>query len=65
MSRRDDLHIPVRRALEKDGWTITHDPLVLVFKGIELKADLGAERGFAAETEGRKMATCASEFPCP
>jgi hypothetical protein len=23
MSKRDDLHIPVRRALEKDGWTIT------------------------------------------
>jgi hypothetical protein len=41
MSRRDDLHYPVRRALEKDGWTITDDPLELKFMGERLRADLG------------------------
>lgn len=56
MSRRDDLHYPVRRALEKDGWTITDDPLELEFKGESLWADLGAERTLAAEKEGRRIA---------
>lgn len=56
MSRRDDLHLPVRHALEKDGWTITHDPLELDLRGTKLKADLVAERAFAAEKAGRKIA---------
>lgn len=43
MARRDDLHFPVRRALEKDGWKITHDPLELELRGAKLQADLGAE----------------------
>jgi len=34
MSRRDDFHFPVRRALEKEGWTITHDPAVLYFRDL-------------------------------
>ena len=42
MSRRDNLHFPLRRTLEKDGWTITNDPLVLVLEQTLLKADLGA-----------------------
>ncbi|MGH9755787.1 MAG: element excision factor XisH family protein, partial [Blastocatellia bacterium] len=54
MSRRDDLHFPVRRALEKEGWTITHDPIVIGFRDLRLKVDLGAERYFAAEKEGWK-----------
>jgi hypothetical protein len=52
MSRRDDLHYPVRRSLEKEGWTITHDPIVIAFRDLRLKVDLGAERYFAAEKEG-------------
>jgi hypothetical protein len=62
MSKRDDLHWPVKRALEKDGWTITADPLKLVYKGINLKADLGAERSFAAERAGRKIAVEVKDF---
>src|SRR4051812_31383525 len=27
MPARDSIHDNVRRALERDGWTITHDPL--------------------------------------
>jgi hypothetical protein len=62
MSRRDDLHFPVRRALEKEGWTITHDPIVVAFKDLRLKVDLGAERYFAAEKEGRKIAVEVKDF---
>lgn len=62
MSRRDDFHFPVRRALEKDGWTITHDPLPLSFRDLELEADLGAEKLFAAEKGGRKIAVEIKDF---
>jgi hypothetical protein len=54
MSRRDNLHFPLRRTLEKDGWIITSDPLILVLGQTLLKADLGAEKLFTAEKEGRK-----------
>ncbi len=62
MSKRDDLHIPVRRALEKDGWTITDDPLALLFRGTILKADLGARWNFAAEKNGWKIAVEVKNF---
>lgn len=62
MSKRDDLHIPIRRALEKDGWTITHDPLELKLKDTKLKIDLGAERTLAAVKEGRKIAVEIKDF---
>jgi XisH protein len=62
MSKRDDLHIPVRRALEKDGWTITDDPLVLFFRDTRLKVDIGAERYFAAERRGEKIAVEIKDF---
>ncbi|MDQ3011404.1 MAG: XisH family protein [Acidobacteriota bacterium] len=32
MARRDGFHFVVRRALEKDGWAITHDSAVLYFR---------------------------------
>jgi hypothetical protein len=56
MSRRDNLHFSLRRTLEKDGWTITDDPLVLVLEQTLLKADLGAEKFFKAEKEWHKIA---------
>lgn len=62
MSRRDRLHQALRRTLEKDGWTITADPLILVLEQTELRADLGAEKTFAAEKEGRKIAIELKEF---
>jgi hypothetical protein len=42
-------HDCVRRALVKDGWAITHDPLVLPFRRTDLYVDLGAEATLAAE----------------
>ncbi len=62
MSRRDDMHLPVRRALEKEGWTITADPLALYLCDTRLKADIGAARYFAAENEGRKIAVEVKDF---
>lgn len=62
MSRRDDLHFPVRRALEKEGWTVTVDPLRLQFEEIQLNADFGAEMPFGAEKDGRKIAVEVKDF---
>lgn len=56
MSAKDLYHETVRTALEKDGWTITHDPLKLNAQGHNVKIDLGAEKLIGAEKEGRKIA---------
>ena len=55
MPRRDAYHHIVRRALVKDGWTITDDPYVIKYGGIYLYADLGAGRAFSAEKQGRQI----------
>ena len=65
MSKRDNLHFPLRRTLEKDGWTITDDPLILVLEQTLLKADLGAEKFFTAEKQGRKIAVEVKDFDAP
>lgn len=62
MSRRDSLHFSLRRTLEKDGWIITDDPLILVLEQTLLKADLGAEKFFTAEKEGHKIAVEVKDF---
>jgi hypothetical protein len=49
MPARDGYHDQVRHALERDGWTITHDPLRLKVRRRKLYVDLGAERVLAAE----------------
>ncbi|HBB35659.1 MAG TPA: fatty-acid oxidation protein subunit alpha [Cyanobacteria bacterium UBA8803] len=62
MSRKDTFHDIVRRALEKDGWTITHDPLLLRYELGNLYIDLGAEKVLAAEREGQKIAVEVKSF---
>lgn len=62
MARRDDLHFPVRRALEKGGWKITNDPLTLILRGTYLKADLGGVRYLAATNGERKVAVEVKDF---
>ncbi|WP_129633705.1 element excision factor XisH family protein [Candidatus Oscillochloris fontis] len=44
MSARDLFHHAVKQALCADGWTITDDPLVVQFGGVDLYIDLGAEK---------------------
>jgi XisH protein len=53
---RDTLHVSVRRALERDGWTITADPLGFTFDLFNLMLDLGAERVIALERGVEKIA---------
>ncbi len=62
MSKRDRLHQSLRRTLEQDGWLITADPLILTLEEAILRADLGAEKTFAAEKDGRKIAIELKEF---
>ena len=48
---KDIFHNTVKIALEKEGWTITHDPFILKDKAKNIKydIDLGAEKLLAAE----------------
>jgi hypothetical protein len=55
MARQDIYHDTVKRALRKDGWTITHDPFPLKVGKKNLAADLGAERLISAEKGLRKI----------
>lgn len=56
MPARDRYHAAVRKALEKDGWTITHDPFTLSVGRRAVFVDIGAERVLAAEKSGDKIA---------
>jgi len=48
MAAKDRIYRAVRIALEKDGWTITHDPYRISHEGDVVEIDLGAERTIAA-----------------
>lgn len=62
MPAKDIYHDAVKQALIKDGWTITHDPLILKWGIKDLYVDLGAERLVAAEKEGRTIAVEVKSF---
>jgi hypothetical protein len=62
MPAKDYFHDHVCTALEKDGWTITDDPLTVKWLGTTLQVDIGAERIVAAEKEGRKIAVEIKSF---
>ena len=55
MARRDIYHDVVRQALQKAGWTITHDPYLLKLGGKRLEIDLGAECLISAEKSKREI----------
>jgi XisH protein len=59
---RDKYHQEVKRALEKDGWTITADPLYLKIGRFPIHIDLGAEKVFGAEKNGEKIAVEVKTF---
>lgn len=56
MPRKDLFHDLVKQALINDGWTVTHDPLFIKWKGAEYFPDLGAEKVIAAEKGLEKVA---------
>jgi len=62
MPAKDIYHNTVRTALEKDGWTITNDPLTLEIGDRSVFVDLGAEKILAAEKQGRKIAVEVKSF---
>lgn len=62
MPARDIFHEPVRQSLIKDGWTITADPLVVQFGGVNMYVDLGAERLIAAERGEERIAVEIKSF---
>lgn len=63
MPARDLFHNTVCIALEKDGWTITHDPLSLKVDNLEFYIDLGAERVLlAAQKKGQQIAVEIKSF---
>ena len=62
MAAKDLFHPHVRHALEKDGWTITHDPLTLPWGNAPVQVDLGAEKVIAAEKGARKIAVEVKSF---
>lgn len=65
MSARDIFHNLVRLALQKDGWTITHDPLSIDLADGQLQIDLGAERLIAAQKQDEIIAIEIKSFVAP
>lgn len=56
MPRLDRFHHEVKRALEKDGWVITHDPYAITYGSKRIFVDLGAEYLLSAEKDSQKIA---------
>jgi hypothetical protein len=59
---KDLYHKNVREALEKEGWTITDDPLHIDLEETYIEIDLAAEMVFAAERKGKKIAVEVKSF---
>jgi hypothetical protein len=62
MPVKDLYHKSVKKALQKDGWRITADPLLLRAGLIILYVDLGAERLLTAEKGNKKIAVEIKSF---
>jgi hypothetical protein len=63
MSAKDIFHNTVRSALEKDGWTITNEPLFLpASQEVTMKLDLAAEKLISAEKGNQKIAVEVKSF---
>lgn len=62
MPARDVYHDIVIKALIKDGWEITDDPLVLSFGNKDVYVDLGAEYPIGAEKNNSRIAVEIKSF---
>jgi hypothetical protein len=62
MAAKDKFHNVVKIAIEKDGWTITDDPLFIRAEDVDFYIDLGAEKVLAAEKAGQKIAVEIKSF---
>ena len=52
---RDKIHYAVKRALEKDGWTITADPFYMRYRGLRVDIDLEASKFIELEQADRRI----------
>jgi hypothetical protein len=62
MPAKDIFHDSLKRALEKDDWLITDDPLILKWGAKDLYIDIGAEKFLGAEKQDRKIAVEVKSF---
>lgn len=62
MAAKDLFHNAVKQALLKEQWMITADPLKIKIEGVRFEIDLAAEKLFAAEKAGRKIAVEVKSF---
>lgn len=62
MPQRDTYHEPVRKALIRDGRTITHDPYWVALGARDAFVDLGAEHPIAAGRGDRNIAVEIKSF---
>lgn len=62
MPARDIFHYAVIHALEREQWTITHDPYLIYYELGKMYIDLGAEKILAAEKENKKIAVEIKSF---
>lgn len=65
MPAKDIIHDPIKNALIKDGWKITHDPYTIRYEEVTAYADLGAELILAAEKETHKIVLEIKSFISP
>jgi hypothetical protein len=65
MPAKDRFHDAVKQALLKDSWVITADPLILKIDKVKFEVDLAAEKVFAAEKAGQKIAVEIKSFLNP
>jgi XisH protein len=62
MAARDRFHFCVKKALQKEQWIVTDDPLKLEVGGVKFEIDLGAECLIGAEKDNQKIAVEVKSF---
>ena len=65
VSAKDIFHESVRKALEKEQWLITDDPLKFKFGDVNFQVDLAAQKLLGAEKAGEKIAVEIKSFLNP
>ena len=59
---KDIIHEPVKKAMEKAGWTVTNDQYTVQYAEFIMYADLAAERVIAAQRGTEKIAVEIKSF---
>lgn len=62
MPAKDKFHESFVRAIQKNGWTVTDDPLTIRVLDADLLIDIGAERMVGAERDGERIAVEIKSF---